>query len=221
MREYEEGRREPPSADAVAEDTMKAVLVRHGETEHNANGIFQGYSPVPLSAWGRQQATLVAERLVSIRPQVLYSSDLRPAQETADIISQRLGLPVQLCEGLREWNIGTWIGQPNAAYLAHLQALGAHRVTHVPEGGESQLQTQARIVAQMQELARQHAGETIVCVSHGTAIDLLVRHILGLDVMQTPAYSIVNTSVNIVRCQDGTWEVVTLNEMRHLEALAL
>src|ERR671924_450628 len=74
------------------EDTMKAVLVRHGETEHNANGIFQGYSPVPLSVLGRQQATLVAERLVSIRPQVLYSSDLRRAQESADIISQKLGL---------------------------------------------------------------------------------------------------------------------------------
>lgn len=200
---------------------MKAVLVRHGETEHNATGIFQGYSPVPLSARGRQQATLVAERLVSLCPQVLYSSDLRRAQETADIISQRLGLPVQLCEGLREWNIGTWIGKPNAAYLEHLQTLGAHPVTYVPEGGESQLQTQARMVAQMQELARRHVGETIVCVSHGTAINLLVRYILGLDVLQTPAYSIVNTSVNIVCCQDGSWEVVTLNEIRHLETLGL
>jgi probable phosphoglycerate mutase len=58
---------------------MRAVLVRHGETEQNANGIFQGYAPVPLSAWGRQQAALVAERLVSIRAQMLYSSDLRRA----------------------------------------------------------------------------------------------------------------------------------------------
>jgi broad specificity phosphatase PhoE len=117
------------------EGTMRAVLVRHGETDHNANDIFQGYAPVPLSARGRQQAVLVAERLVSLRPQMLYSSDLRRAQETADIISQRLGLPVQPCEGLREWNVGTWIGKPTADYLAHLQELGAHPVTHVPEGG--------------------------------------------------------------------------------------
>ena len=200
---------------------MKAVLVRHGETEQNATGIFQGYSPVPLSAWGRQQATLVAERLISIRPQVLYSSDLRRAQETADIISQQLGLPVRLCEGLREWNVGTWIGQPTDAYLTHLHTLGAHQVTHVPEGGESQLQTQARVVAQMQELAGQHAAETIVCVSHGKAIDLLARHILGLDVMQPPAFHIANTSVNIFSFQHGAWEVVTLNEVRHLETLTL
>jgi broad specificity phosphatase PhoE len=198
---------------------MRAVLVRHGETEQNAKGIFQGYSPVPLSARGRQQAALVAERLVSIRPQRLYSSDLQRAMETAAMISQRLALPILPCEGLREWNIGTWIGKSTAAYLEHLQVLGAHPVTHVPTGGESQLQTQARMVAQMQALAGQHAGETIVCVSHGTAIDLLARHILGLDVMQPTAFRIANTSVNIFSFQDGAWEVVTLNELRHLEAL--
>src|SRR5262245_39377918 len=196
---------------------MKAVLVRHGETEQNANGIFQGHSPVPLSARRRQQAAVVAERLVSLYPQWLYSSDLRRAQETADMISQRLGLPVRSCEGLREWNVGSsWIGQSTAAYLAHLRALGAHPVTYVPEGGESQLQTQARIVAQMQALAGQHAGETIVCVSHGRAIDLLARHMLRLDVMQLPTFRIANTSVNIFSFQAGAWEVVTLNEVRHL-----
>jgi broad specificity phosphatase PhoE len=198
---------------------MRAVLVRHGETAQNANGIFQGYAPVPLSARGRQQVALVAGRLVSLRPQRLYSSDLRRAMETADMIGQRLTLPVLPCEGLREWNVGSWVGKSTAAYLEHLQALGAHPVMYVPAGGESQLQTQARMVAQMQELARQHAGETIVCVSHGTAIDLLARHILGLDVMQPPAFRIANTSVNIFSFQDGAWEVVTLNELCHLEAL--
>ena len=71
---------------------MKVFLVRHGETDYNAQGIFQGYSPVPLSARGRQQAALVAERLLSLQPQVLYSSDIWRAQETANIIGQRLGL---------------------------------------------------------------------------------------------------------------------------------
>jgi broad specificity phosphatase PhoE len=200
---------------------MKVFLVRHGETDYNARRIFQGYSPVPLSARGRRQAALVAERLVPVRPKALYSSDIRRAQETAAIIGKRLGLSVQPCEGLREWHVGTWTGKPADAYAAHLQALGAHPVTYVPEGGESQLQTQARVVAQMQEFLRQHAGETILCVSHGKAIDLLARHILGLDVMQPPPYSIANTSVNIFGCQDGTWEVITLNEVCHLDALTL
>ena len=113
---------------------MKVYLVRHGETDYNATGIFQGYAPVPLSTRGRQQAALVAERLASIRPTVLYSSDIQRTQETAAIIGQRLELPVQLCQGLREWHVGTWAGQPVDAYRAHLQSLGAHPATYVPEG---------------------------------------------------------------------------------------
>jgi probable phosphoglycerate mutase len=92
---------------------------------------------VSLGARGRLQAARVAERLVSLRPQVLYSSDLQRAQETANIIGRHLGLTVRLCEGLREWNIGTWIGQSAAVYLAHLEAIGVHPVTYVPAGGES------------------------------------------------------------------------------------
>jgi broad specificity phosphatase PhoE len=196
---------------------MLAFLVRHGETEHNAQGIFQGYDPIPLSTRGRQQAALVAERLLSIQPRVFYSSDILRAQETAAVISQRLQLPIQLCPGLREWHVGTWAGQPVSAFEAHLQALGAHPVTYTPEGGESQLQTQTRMVAQMCAFANQHAGETVLCVSHGRAIDLFVRHVLGLDVMRQPAYHIANTSVSVLQCQNGVWEVITLNEIRHLE----
>jgi broad specificity phosphatase PhoE len=199
--------------------SMKVLLVRHGETDNNATHVFQGYGPVPLNARGRHQATLVAERLCSVRPSILYSSDILRAHETATIISQRLQLPVQVCAGLREWNVGAWAGKPTAAYTAHLEAVNAHPVTHIPPDGESQLQTQARMIAQMQTFGEQHRGETILCVSHGKAIDLFTRHILGLDVMATPAYGIANTSVNIFTWQDGIWEVVTLNEIRHLETL--
>ena len=112
-----------------------------------------------------------------------------------------------------------WAGKPVADYTAHLEATNAHPVTYIPQDGESQLQTRDRMVAQMQTLAQQHRDETILCVSHGKAIDLFTRHILGLDVMATPAYGITNTSVNIFTSQDGVWEVVTLNEIRHLETL--
>jgi broad specificity phosphatase PhoE len=151
---------------------------------------------------------------------VLYSSDIQRAHETATIMSQHVGLPVQLCTGLREWNIGNWVDRMADEFYAHLAAIGAHPVTHVPEGGESQLQTQGRIVAQMQAWAVQHAGETVLGVSHGLAIDLFVRHIMGLDVMQPPPYRIANASVNIFSCQNGQWEVIALNDISHLEALA-
>lgn len=198
---------------------MKAILVRHDETEYNANGMLQGYAPVPLSARGRQQALLVGQRLRSVRPTAFYSSDIQRAHETALIIGQYVELPVQPCPGLREWNIGTWINRMADDFYAYIASLGAHPATFVPEGGESQLQTQARMVAQMQAWATQHEGETVLGVSHGMAIDLFVRHIFGLDVMQPPPYRIGNTSVHIFQFAYGKWEVVTLNDISHLEAL--
>jgi broad specificity phosphatase PhoE len=69
----------------------------------------------------------------------------------------------------------------------------------------------------MQALATQHAGETILCVTHGLAIDLLTRHVLGLDVMQEPTYRIANASLNIFSVQQGVWEVATFNDITHLE----
>lgn len=198
---------------------MRAVLVRHGETDFNAKRIFQGYGDIPLSDLGRRQSARVAERLMDMRFDVFYSSDILRTMQTAEAISQRLGMSPTPCEGLREWHVGTWEGKPVDVFEAHLDAIGAHVVDYVPEGGESQLQTQERMVAQMQAFAAQHAGETVLCVSHGRAIDMFARHVLGLDAMREPPYTITNTSVSIFDWQDHQWHLVTLNEIRHLEAL--
>ena len=198
---------------------MRAVLVRHGETDLNARRIFQGYGDIPLSNLGRRQADRVAERLANMPVDVFYSSDILRTMQTAEAISQRLGMAPIPCEGLREWHVGVWEGKRAEEFDAHLAAIGAHIVSYVPEGGESQLQTQARMVAQMQSFTAQHAGETVLCVSHGRAIDMFARHVLGLDAMREPPYTITNASVSIFDWQAPQWRLVTLNEVRHLEAL--
>ena len=198
---------------------MRAVLVRHGETDFNAKRIFQGYGNIPLSDLGHRQAARVAERLKDVQVDVFYSSDVLRTMQTAEAISPCVGLSPTPCEGLREWHVGIWEGQPVEAFEGHLLAIGAHVVSYVPEGGESQLQTQERMVAQMQTFAAQHPRETVLCVSHGRAIDMFARHVLGLDAMREPPYTIINTSVSIFDWRDDQWHLVTLNDIHHLEAL--
>ena len=113
---------------------MKVFLVRHGETNYNAKRLFQGYPPIPLSARGRQQAARVAQRLTDLTPKVLYSSDIRRAEETAEFISQCLDMPIQHCEGLREWDVGIWEHKTATEFDTHLQAIGYIGNDMAPDG---------------------------------------------------------------------------------------
>src|SRR6476661_9887592 len=86
------------------------LLVRHGETDWNADGRLQGHTDRPLSDFGRRQARQLAEELAEEKLDAIYASDLSRARETAEIVGVRLGLGVVIDPGLREKDWGTWEG---------------------------------------------------------------------------------------------------------------
>ncbi|MEW6425903.1 MAG: histidine phosphatase family protein, partial [Bacillota bacterium] len=88
----------------------RLYLVRHGETVWNSEMKFQGHSNVPLSERGRAQARLLARRLANNPITAFYASDLKRAYETAMILAQPHGLPVESLDSLREMNFGVWEG---------------------------------------------------------------------------------------------------------------
>ncbi|HEY2742358.1 MAG TPA: histidine phosphatase family protein [Gaiellaceae bacterium] len=132
------------------------LLVRHGETDWNAEGRLQGHTDRPLSDYGRRQARGLAEEFEGEELEAIYSSDLARARETAEIVGERLGLPIALEPDLREKDWGTWEG---------LSAVERDRVEFV---GEPTGAHQERMLRALRRIAESHPGDgRVLVVTHG------------------------------------------------------
>ena len=89
---------------------MRLILIRHGETEWNVSGRYQGQTDIPLSDRGRAQAEALGRRFASIPVDAVYSSPLQRAYDTAAAIARVKGLPIQKADGLKELDFGEWDG---------------------------------------------------------------------------------------------------------------
>jgi broad specificity phosphatase PhoE len=136
------------------------LLARHGETDWNRDGRWQGWADPPLNEAGRAQARELAEQLRSTPFDAVYSSDLRRAHETAEIVAAPHEVPVIIERGLREIDVGSWSG------LTRTQI-----EERFPDGsrpdGETREQHLARVLATVERIAREHAGSRLLIVSHG------------------------------------------------------
>jgi broad specificity phosphatase PhoE len=149
-------------------------LVRHGESTWNARGRLQGHTAhVRLTALGRRQAAAAARALATAPVTAVWSSDLRRARETAELVAAAHGLPVRAEPGLREQAHGEFEGQPTSG-LAPL--LAAADPEWAPPGGESARQLHARVATLLDRLPA--AGE-LVLVTHGETIRAFLAVLAG------------------------------------------
>jgi broad specificity phosphatase PhoE len=145
------------------------MLVRHGETDWNAEGRLQGQTDTPLNDFGRRQARQLAEELAGDQVEAIYSSDLSRARETAEIVAERLGLPVVLDPDLREKDWGTWEG---------LTAVERDRVEFVGESTEAHQERMLRALRGISE--RQPADGRVLVVTHGGSMRRVQAAALGM-----------------------------------------
>jgi broad specificity phosphatase PhoE len=145
------------------------LLVRHGETDWNAERRWQGHADVPLSERGRDQAERLAEELENARVDAVYSSDLSRARETAEIVGARLGVPVVLDPDLREIDVGSREGLTWPETQGRTEWDGELREAHAK-----------RILGAMARIAERHPGERVLVVTHGDSMRRVHEH-LGLD----------------------------------------
>ncbi|MDA0746549.1 MAG: histidine phosphatase family protein [bacterium] len=203
--------------------TTEVLVVRHGETAWNAEGRIQGHRPVGLNERGKAQAAATADRLASERFDILYSSDLERAMETARAIAGRTGHEIFPDVRLREWNLGVLEGLSSAdAEVRYPEAYRAYRVEQpdvVIPGGESLQQRYERSVAGVVDLAARHAGERIVIVTHGGVLDDLYRRTKHIPLDAPRDFKIYNSSLNTFHIHGETWTLIRWGEIEHLEGI--
>jgi broad specificity phosphatase PhoE len=205
--------------------TTTVYLIRHGETDWNLNGRWQGHADVPLNPLGYRQARMVAQRLAAegLQFDALYSSDLARAYQTAWEIGAAVKVAVQLLPNLREIDLGTWSGMTydeiRATHPTEIALLEQNQ--DIPRGGAETLSAlRKRVVEAVDALAHHHRGATLGLITHGGCIRMLLAHAenySGNNFQRFP--HIGNTSISVVRVGLDGWQLERANDMAHLEAL--
>ena len=177
----------------------RILLARHGETEWNRVGRWQGHADPPLNDTGRRQAAQLAERLAGDGVAAVYSSDLVRASETARVVADRLGLDVVEDPGLREIDVGSWSGLTRAEVEqrfpeGYARWLGGD----IGHDGETREQLTARVVDTATTIAGRHEAETVLVVTHGGVIRALRRHAAG-----DPGNAVANCGTVVFELTEG------------------
>ena len=160
-------------------------LVRHGQTDWNLTGKWQGQSPnAPgLNDTGREQALIAREQLLGKKFSAIYSSDLLRSLQTAELIAEHLGLAVNSDPRLREMNLGAWEGlfrdEIEKQYPQDLAACAQNPFYAHTTKGESPHDVAERVLTAINELASKHRDESILVVAHGISLAVIICHTQG------------------------------------------
>lgn len=188
---------------------LQVFLVRHGETEWNAQRRIQGQSDSPLTALGQLQAKQVGQRLISYGITHIISSDLGRTQQTAAIIAEYLNCPILLEPRLRELNMGILEGRDiqsldkeEEAWRASL--VNGNKAGKIPEG-ETMQQLASRMRDALEACRNLPNGSRPLLVSHGMALGGLISTLLGLPAWAERRLRLRNCSLSRVDYQVSDW----------------
>ena len=206
----------------------RLVLVRHGVTDWNREGRFQGHQDPPLSTDGLREARLLAERIsanADERPARIVSSPLARALQTAQAIALALGetqLTVETDRRLIELGQGEWEGRTHAELEVHdAERYAAWRGTSPrvpPPGGES-LEAAHQRVAELLDAAladSDHGAWPLCLVGHGGSLRIAARKLLGLDLTEAWHVELDNASLSLLDWDLDAWRLVSWNDVTHL-----
>ena len=205
-------------------DGTKIILIRHGETEWNLTGRWQGHADSPLSERGVSQAVALGERLKGEELDYFYSSDLGRAQHTARLVGGPSGWHPILMESLRELDLGVLEGLTTEEMLkaspGEYQSFRNNGPEYQVPGGESFRQFYERCANTLEEMACKHAGKKIGVITHGGFLGAIFRYILQIPLEAERNFLLLNCSVNRLEKTKNGWNLVSWGDIAHLDGVA-
>jgi probable phosphoglycerate mutase len=205
--------------------STELIFIRHGETDWNREHRFQGGTDIDLNAHGHEQARRAALRLAKLPVVAVYCSDLSRARQTAEPIARALGLGVSVEPALRERSYGLFEGRTHDELVREApQDYERWRAREpgfaLPGGGESLHHVKTRVYAQMEVLARRHAGQLVAAVTHGGVLDAIYRIASGLAAEAPRTFGIPNAALNRVLWDGERFSVLHWADVEHLADLS-
>jgi broad specificity phosphatase PhoE len=205
-------------------ESTRILLVRHGQSQGNAERRFGGHSPTPLSELGVAQAEATARALAREGVTAIYSSDLLRAVQTAEPLAREAGLEIKRTHAFRERSVGRMEGltfeEAAEKHPEEYAALLRRDFEHVLTGGESYRQLLDRASAELDRAIENNRGGTIAVFSHTGTICILTLHLMGA--LDAPALkpvwvSCANCGITRFEIQHGgLTRLLRANDTRHL-----
>jgi broad specificity phosphatase PhoE len=204
---------------------MRLIVVRHGETFYNAQRRLTGQSNVPLNPLGERQVAALSDCLATEHLDVIVTSDLERTRVTAEAIAFNHGLPVHEDTDLRELSFGDWEGYTFDEVLARdadlVSLWRADPVKNAPPGGETVAQLRDRCARALTHWQTRYPESTVVWVTHGALIGVLLCHVLDIDLKHRWQFRHDNASISEIRLRGDGAVIMRLNETAHIRALRM
>lgn len=182
----------------------------------------QGQLDPPLSDEGRVQAERLGARLAAHRFVAAYTSDLKRAAETADVIGRRAGLTARPMKGLREIFLGEWEGLRTAEISERHPEAWARWVDEpdwdVVPGGEGAAAFEKRVTAALDKILERHDRGDVLVVTHGGVIQIALHRVVRRASRGLFPFKIQNASITVLEKRDGRMVVGGVNDIAHLES---
>ena len=201
----------------------RLILVRHGRTEWNRVERFRGRVDIELDEVGIKQAKAAAASIADWQVSAIYSSPLRRALTTAEILAHPFGLEVKPLPGIIDIDYGEWQGLSPQEAAAKDRGLYSNWLENPHEmefpGGESLGMVRERAASTVNGLIAQHLKETVVLVSHKVVCHILILSLLGLDNSHFWQITQDVCAINLFEVRGGIPSALSLNDTCHLREL--